>query len=75
VLLGAERTLATHRPVVILEHGAAACYYTTTSTRVFQLLTSAGLRVFDIEGNGPYDADGMERVVAADSLWTWVAHP
>jgi len=74
VLLGASDTLARHRPIVVLEHGAAAHFYGTTPSRIFDLLSRAGLRVFDIDGAGPYDAAGMERVVAVDALWTWVAH-
>lgn len=74
VLTGAARTLAEHRPTVILEHGAAARLFGTTTRRIFELLSGAGLRVFDIDGAGPYDATAMERIVAEDKLWTWFAH-
>jgi FkbM family methyltransferase len=74
VLAGASRTLAEHRPIVILEHGAAARLYGTATKRIFELLSGAGLRVFDIDGAGPYDATAMELVVVEDKLWTWVAH-
>lgn len=74
VLAGAARTLAEHRPTVILEHGAAARLYGTTTRRIFELLSGAGLRVFDIDGAGPYAARAMEQVVAEDKLWTWFAH-
>lgn len=74
VLAGATRTLAEHRPTVILEHGVAARLYGTTTRRIFELLSGAGLRVFDIDGAGPYDVRAMEQVVAVDKLWTWFAH-
>jgi len=74
VLKGAKRTLAEHRPVVILEHGAGAKFYGTPTARIFTLLRDAGLRIFDIDGAGPYDQQSMEAVIATDRLWTWVAH-
>ena len=59
---------------MILEHGAAARLYDTTTKRIFELLSGAGLRVFDIDVAGPYDASAMEQVVAEDKLWNWIAH-
>lgn len=74
VLRGAERTLAEHRPVVVLEHDQRAAHFGTSSTTIHGLLTAAGLRVFDIDGNGPYDAAGFERRVSSGAIWTFVAH-
>jgi len=74
VLAGAVRTLREHRPVVIFEHGAHAAHFPKQSADVFSLLTdAAGLRVFDIDGGGPYSADAFAARVRAGRLWTFVA--
>jgi FkbM family methyltransferase len=75
VLVGAERTLRCHRPVVVLEHGAHAEHFARGSADVFRVLTDAGLRVFDIDGGGPYDAAGFAQEARAGRLWTFVARP
>jgi hypothetical protein len=74
VLRGAERTLAEHRPLVVLEHDRRAEHFGTSSTTIHGLLAAAGLRVFDIDGNGPYDAAGFARRVSSHAIWTFVAH-
>jgi FkbM family methyltransferase len=75
VLAGAERTLRTHRPIVVFEHGAHARHFPRGSADVYGTLDRAGLRVFDIDGAGPYDVAGFEAVVRAGRLWTFVARP
>lgn len=75
VLAGARRTLCAHRPVVVVEHGAHADHYPHGSAGVFALLADAGLRVFDIDGGGPYDAARFAATVRAGRLWTYVARP
>jgi FkbM family methyltransferase len=74
VLAGALQTLRRHRPVVIFEHAGHAAHFPEAD--VFSLLAgAAGLRVFDIDGGGPYDrATFAARVLRAD-LWTFVARP
>jgi FkbM family methyltransferase len=74
VLRGAERLLAEHRPTIVLEHNAGARHFGTSSATIHGLLTTAGLRVFDIDGRGPYDAPSFERLVARGRMWTFVAH-
>ena len=53
MLRGAARTLERHRPTVVLEHSSNAAHFGTRSETVHELLAGAGLRVFDIDGNGP----------------------
>ena len=54
VLRGAVETLSRARPVVAFEHGpGAADRYGTTPADIHALLTEVGLRIFDIDGNGP----------------------
>ena len=56
VLRGALETLRTFRPVVLFEHGrGSADHYGTTPGDIHDLLAGdAGLRIFDLDGRGPY---------------------
>jgi FkbM family methyltransferase len=74
VLRGAAATLAQHRPTVVLEHNTSAHHFGTSSETVHGLLEEAGLRVFDIDGDGPYSRADFSRVVEAGRMWTFVAH-
>jgi FkbM family methyltransferase len=74
VLRGARRTLAAHRPIVVLEHNRDSRHFGTTSAKIHGLVAEAGLRLFDIDGDGPYDAAGLERRTERGDVWTFVAH-
>jgi FkbM family methyltransferase len=75
VLQGAQRMLATHRPNVLFEHGkGAAEVYGTTSADVHALLTEAGLRIFDLDGGGPYSASQLTEEFDRNARWNWFAH-
>jgi FkbM family methyltransferase len=75
VLRGAAETLARHRPFVIFEHGiGGADLYGSQPGELFDLLDGAGLRVFDLEGEGPYTRDGFEAVFA-EPIWNFLAAP
>jgi FkbM family methyltransferase len=74
VLRGAARTLAEHQPVVVLEHDVRAQHFGTTSAAIHGLLAQAGLRVFDIDGHGPYGVDAFAAQVRSGTIWTFVAH-
>lgn len=74
VLRGAAATLARHRPIVVLEHNASAHHFGTSSETVQELLAAAGLRVFDIDGRGPYGPGELAERVRAGDMWTFVAH-
>ncbi len=56
VLRGAIETIARHRPLVVFEHGlGSADMYGTGPDDVWALLVEhARLRVFDLDGGGPY---------------------
>jgi FkbM family methyltransferase len=74
VMRGGRRTLETHRPLVVFEHHAAAApAYECGPEDVHAFLDGIGMRVFDIDGNGPYSAADMRPVFNARTLWTWVA--
>jgi FkbM family methyltransferase len=75
VLRGALETLRRHRPTVAFEHGlGAANAYGTEPDDVFGLLGEAGLRVFDLDGAGPYTLDEFRRAYFASERVNWIAH-
>ena len=54
----------------------AADFYGTEPGDVFALLTDrAGLRVFDLEGDGPYDLARFRTAFHARERVNFVAHP
>lgn len=75
VLEGAIATIAKHQPVVVFEHGAGLeDQYGTSPGTVYDLLVrEAGLRIFDINGAGPYSRAQFEGVYHAP-IWNFVAH-
>jgi len=75
VLRGAAETLARHKPFVIFEHGVGgADLYGSKPGEVYDLLSDAGLRIFDLEGDGPYTRDGFEAVFT-EPIWNFLAAP
>lgn len=75
VLRGALDTLSRHRPVVLFEHGiGGADLYDATSGELHDLLTDVGLRIFDLEGNGPFERREFERLYS-EPIWNYVAVP
>jgi FkbM family methyltransferase len=74
VLRGAKKTIVNHRPVVVFEHGVGgADRYGTTSDELFQLFVEeAGMRIFDMDGVGPYSRSEFSAAFEAP-MWNWVA--
>ena len=70
-LRGAQRILHDHRPTVVLEHGSAPV---AATREIYELLTSPGLRVFDLDGRGPFSAPEFESIVQQGKIWNFVAH-
>jgi FkbM family methyltransferase len=75
VLRGARRTLERHKPVVVFEHGReGAVHYDTRPEDVFDLLVrELGLRLFDLDGGGPYDRDSFVAAFEGGRRWNYVA--
>ncbi|NLT07662.1 MAG: FkbM family methyltransferase [Solirubrobacterales bacterium] len=72
---GAAATIERARPYVLFEHGlGGADLYGSRPGEVFDLLAGAGLRIFDLEGDGPYTRDGFEAVFA-EPIWNFLAVP
>ena len=76
VLAGGIETIARHRPVVVFEHQrGAADRYGTAPADVWRLLCEgAGLRIFDLDGDGPYDLARLEDDFRTGRRWNFVAH-
>jgi FkbM family methyltransferase len=75
VLEGAMRTIKEHAPTVVFEHGTAAREYGTRPETIFGLLCDeAGLRIFDLEGNGPYSRTEFTAACERGRYWNFVAH-
>jgi FkbM family methyltransferase len=74
VLRGARETIRRFRPVVAFEHGVgAADHYDTTPGDVFDLLAGElDMRIFDLDGCGPYTREQFEDVFPKP-LWNFLA--
>jgi FkbM family methyltransferase len=77
VFEGAIQTLGRTRPTILFEHTfAASSTYGTQPADVFDLLTGEiGLRVFDINGNGPFTPAEFDEVSHRGDPINFVAHP
>ena len=77
VLRGAAETLRRERPIVVLEHSAnGAAAYDTTPDEVWELLADAvGLRIYDMDGGGPYERAAFNDEAHGGRRWNWVARP
>jgi FkbM family methyltransferase len=77
VFRGALRTIALHRPIVVFQHGrGSAEAYGTKPGAIFRLLTGdAGLRIFDMDGGGPYTSAAFDAAYETNSHFHFVARP
>jgi FkbM family methyltransferase len=76
VIEGAMETLTRHRPIVLFEHGTGASdFYGTGPSDIYRLLCdSAGLRIFNLDGDGPYSLPQLETAYRRNEHWNFVAH-
>jgi FkbM family methyltransferase len=76
VFEGALRTLRKHRPTLVFEHGlGSANAYGTEPDHIHELLAGqAGLRIFDLDGNGPYSLEEFRRTYYAAERVNFLAH-
>lgn len=77
VIEGVIQTISKYRPIVVFECGRGSSErYGTTPCQVYQLLhVEAGLRIFDLDGNGPYTLGQFEESFARCERWNYVARP
>jgi FkbM family methyltransferase len=75
VLRGALRTLAAHRPLVLFEHQkSTAGHYGSGPEEMFALLSGeAGMRIFDMDGRGPYTLDRFRHAYETGARWNFLA--
>lgn len=74
VLRGAAETLRRFRPAIVFEHGIGASErYGTAPSDVFGLLVDElDMRIFDLDGSGPYSR-GQFDAIFAEPLWNFLA--
>lgn len=75
VIEGAMETIRAHRPIVVFEHGkGAARFYDATPQDVYELLCgNANLRIYDMDGNGPYAEPQFVEAYEQGTFWNFVA--
>jgi FkbM family methyltransferase len=74
-LQGAAQTLERHRPVVAFEHGRGGSpLYGTGPTDLYELLVErVGLRIFDMDGGGPYSREQLVETFELGTFWNFFA--
>ena len=74
-LEGAIRTLRQAKPVIAFEHGwCGSVDYGVSDDDLYSLLCNdVGLRLFDMDGHGPFDLAQFLDALAG-GRWNWVAH-
>lgn len=77
VFEGARETLARHRPIVAFEHGmGAADRYGTRPEQIWDLFCGdLGMRLFDMDAEGPLSRERFREVFDAGRRWNFVAVP
>jgi len=77
VLAGARRTVMTHRPVILFEHQrSTAAHYGSGPELLFDLLVEQlDMRIFDLDGDGPYSLSRLRRAYDSGSRWNFFAVP
>jgi FkbM family methyltransferase len=76
VLEGARATLAADRPLVVFEHGlGSADHYGTRPEQVHDLFSELGYRVFDLQGDGPYDRAAFMETFHTAARVNFLARP
>jgi hypothetical protein len=75
VLRGALRTLTEHRPLVLFEHQkSTASHYGSGPEEMFALLAGeAGMRIFDMDGSGPYTLERFRQAYETGTRWNFIA--
>ena len=70
VLRGGLRVLTEHKPIVVFEHDARGRH-----RGVVELLAdTVGLRIFDMDGDGPLSESALRTKVTRNTHWNFIAH-
>ena len=75
VLRGARETLRRDRPLVLFEHQrSTAAHYDTGPDEIHDLLAGeAGMRIFDMDGAGPYTREALREAYLTGRRWNFFA--
>jgi FkbM family methyltransferase len=75
VLRGARQTLREHRPLVLFEHQkSTASHYGSGPDELYDLLVDdLGMRIFDMDGSGPYSRERLRGTYESASRWNFFA--
>jgi FkbM family methyltransferase len=75
VFKGGQHLLAAHRPYLVFEFGGAAKNYNTTPDDMYALVDGdLGLRIYDMDGVGPYTATAFRAAFHTGRRFNFVAH-
>jgi FkbM family methyltransferase len=76
VVRGALDTLRSAKPVMAFEHGRGGGErYGVSDEDMYQLVCDdIGLRLFDMDGNGPLGSAQFNDELASGERWNWIAH-
>jgi FkbM family methyltransferase len=76
VIAGAIDTLRRARPIMAIEHGWGGSDQFGASDEDFHqvICKDIGLRLFDMDGDGPLDLAHFEDKLATGNHWNWIAH-
>ncbi|MCL9761217.1 FkbM family methyltransferase [Frankia sp. AiPa1] len=76
VFRGARRLISSSRPHLVFEFGAGARDYGTSADEMYTLVDSdLGLRIFDLDGDGPYTLPMFRDAFETGRHFNFVAHP
>lgn len=77
VLQGAMRTIEHFQPALLVEHGNSCAHggLGQSSTAFFEQVSDLGLRIFDLDGRGPYDATGFQLAVRGRGIVNYLLRP
>lgn len=76
VFRGATKLIAASRPHLVFEFGAGARDYGTTADDMYLLVDGdLGLRIFDLDGEGPYTLPKFRDTFETGRHFNFVAHP
>lgn len=77
VLRGARRTLREHRPVIVFEHQrtTASAYGCGPGDLYALLADELGMRIFDLDGRGPYTQSDFQQTYDRGTRWNFFAVP
>ena len=76
VFKGGQKLIGSSRPHLVFEFGAGARDYGTTADEMYTLVDNdLGLRIFDLDGDGPYTLPMFRTTFASGAHFNFGAHP